>query len=176
MFGQRCSKCRTQNRVNARFCQSCRATLEISAATRVCPRCQTVNCADAKFCAHCRHLFAPRASLSPILVVGVAVSGVFVLAMLCIVILFATKFVRVETKVASTTNTPHSRRARLQLSRRKPRPPARPRARRSPRLRFPRRPQLPRSIRSIAPNARRCRLWCRSPRAPVIIASAREPS
>jgi len=52
-----CPNCGMSNRAGAKFCQHCRASLQIVTTMKSCPKCRTQNRMNAKFCAKCGHVF-----------------------------------------------------------------------------------------------------------------------
>jgi len=52
-----CPNCGMPNRAGAKFCQHCRASLQIVTTMKSCPKCHTQNRMNAKFCAKCGHIF-----------------------------------------------------------------------------------------------------------------------
>lgn len=52
-----CPNCGMSNRAGAKFCQHCRASLQIVTTMKSCPKCKTQNRMNAKFCAKCGHIF-----------------------------------------------------------------------------------------------------------------------
>ena len=107
-----CSKCGKTNRAGAKFCQHCRASLQIVTTMKSCPNCNTQNRMNAKFCAKCGHIFganglsawARRLATSNLGVPAIlATIGGLIVCLLCALLFVASNQIPTRATAVHTT-------------------------------------------------------------------------